>query len=448
MNRFFRYKCCVILLFLGCLANMSYAQQRQQTQQQRQQPARQQQTQQQRQQPARQPTKEQLQEQSRRLETSIRNNTRLLEETSRNRTANVAQLNIVNTQINQREQLIRTINSEISVVDSEIRNLENEIAALEGEIKRLKDEYARLIVATRRHMNPSEQLLFIVASESFNQAYRRIKYFQQYSAHRKKQVELIRQKQDELLELKIILEQERDSKAQLLTKEQQEKRALDAEKTRRNRTIADLQRRERQLREENQRNQAEQRRLSQQIERIIQQEVEAARRAAAQRAAEEAARRGTPATPARPDVTQLTPEEQRLADDFVSNRGRLPWPTERGVITERFGTHDHPTIKGIKINNDGINITTPQNEPVRAVFNGTVVVVRDSPIGNGKLVIILHGNYRTVYINLKSVSVRAGQAVTTRQQIGVVNTHNGNDFVGFQIWRDLQKLNPEQWIAR
>jgi len=422
------------------LTNVSHAQQRQQTQQQRQQPARQQ--------PARQPTKEQLQDQAKKLETSIRNNNRLLEETSKNRTANVTQLNIINTQINQREQLIRTINSEVSVVNNEIRNLENEIVALEREIKRLKDEYAKLVRATHRHMNPSEQLLFIVASESFNQAYRRIKYFQQYSVHRKKQVELIRQKQNELTELKTILEQEKDAKTQLLSKEQQEKRALDTEKTRRNQTIADLQRRERQLREEIRKNQAEQKRLSQQIERIIQQEVEAARQAAAKRAAEEAARRGTPATPARPDVTQLTPAEQKLADDFVSNRGRLPWPTERGVITERFGTHDHPTIKGIKINNDGINITTPQNEPIRAVFNGTVVVVRDSPIGNGKLVIILHGNYRTVYINLKSVSVRAGQAVTTRQQIGIVNTHNGNDFVGFQIWRDLQKLNPEQWIAK
>jgi septal ring factor EnvC (AmiA/AmiB activator) len=415
---------------------MSYAQQRQQTQQR--QPARQQQT--------RQPTRASLEEQAKRLETQIKDNERLLQETTKDRTANVTQLNILNNQINQRDQLIRTINSEISVVNNDIRNLENEIAELEREIKRLKDEYARIVVATYRHQNPSEQLLFIVASESFNQAYRRIRYFQQYSAYRKKQVELIRQKQDELTELKDSLEREKNAKTQLLSKEQQEKKNLDTEKTKRNRTISDLQKKERQLREENRKHQAEQRRLSQQIERIIQQEVEAARKAAAARAAEEAKKRGTTAQPAKPDVTQLTPEEQKLADDFVSNRGRLPWPTERGAITERFGTHDHPVIKGVKTENNGINITTSPNEPVRAVFNGTVVGEYPSPFG--RTVIIIHGNYRTVYSNLKSVSVKAGQKVTTRQQIGVVNTHDGNNFVNFQIWRDMQKLNPEQWIAK
>jgi septal ring factor EnvC (AmiA/AmiB activator) len=275
-----------------------------------------------------------------------------------------------------------------------------------------------------------------------------MKYVQQYSVHRKKQVGLIREKQNELAEKKTILEQEKDTKSQLLSKEQQEKKKLDTEKTQRNKTISDLQKREKQLRDEIRKNQAEQKRLSQQIERIIQQEVEAARKAAAKRAAEEAAKRGQPTPPpAKPDVTQLTPAEQKLADDFVSNRGKLPWPTERGVITERFGTHDHPVIKGVKVSNDGVTITTSSNESVRAVFNGTVVGVYPSPFGDARTVIIVHGNYRTVYTNLKSVNVKAGQSVTTRQTIGVVSTHDSKDFVGFQLWRDLQKLNPEQWIT-
>jgi septal ring factor EnvC (AmiA/AmiB activator) len=425
-------KLTITIFFTIVLSLGGFAQQRQQARPQQQ---------------TRQPSKEQLQEQAKRLETQLRNNNRLLEETTKNRTANVTQVNILNTQIGQRDQLIRTINSEISVVNRDISNLEKEITSLEREIKNLKDEYARIIVATHRHMNPSEQLMFIVASESFNQAYRRIRYFQQYSAHRKKQVELIRQKQDELAEMKLALEQEKDTKSQLLNKEQQERKSLDSDRTKRNRAISDLQRRERQLREDIRKNQAEQKRLSQQIERIIQQEVEAARKAAAQRAAEEAKRRGETVQPARPDVTQLTPAEQKLADDFVSNRGRLPWPTERGVITERFGTHDHPVIKGVKISNDGVSISTSPNEPVRAVFEGVVTNVFSTPTGNGTSLIIVHGNYRTVYVNLKSVSVKAGQRVTTRQQIGQVNTHNDNTVLQFQLWRDLQKLNPEQWIS-
>ncbi|MDR1951364.1 MAG: peptidoglycan DD-metalloendopeptidase family protein, partial [Bacteroidales bacterium] len=327
-------------------------------------------------------------------------------------------------------------------------NLEKEIIVLEKDIQNLKNEYARIIVATYRHTNPSEQFMFIVASENFNQAFRRIRYFQQYSVHRKKQVELIRQKQDELTQMKFTLEREKDTKSQLLNKEQQERKSLDTDRTKRNKTISDLQKKEKQLREEIRKNQAEQKRLSQQIERIIQQEVEAARAAAAKRAAEEAAKKGTTPPPVKPDVTKLTPAEQKLADDFVSNRGKLPWPTERGAITERFGTHDHPVIKGVKVSNDGVTITTPQNENVRAVFNGTVVGVYPSPFGDARTVIIVHGNYRTVYTNLKSVSVKAGQSVTTRQAIGVVNTHDSKDFVGFQLWRDLQKLDPQQWIAK
>ena len=429
MNRFLRHKnfhkYCIILLFLGCFATVLHAQQRQ------------------RQQQARQPTRANLEEQSQRLQRQIQNNNRMLEEASRNRRTNVQQLSILNTQINQREELIQTINNEISAVDSDIQNVEHEITTLEKNVQDLIDEYTRLIVATHRHRNPSQRFLFIVASENFHQAYRRIRFFRQYSEHRKRQVVLIREKQHELGELRSELEQEKNVKAELLSREQAERRNLDTERARRNRTISDLQRRERELRAENQRHQVEQRRISQQIERIIQQEVEAARRAAAQRAAEEAARRGQAV-----DVTQLTPEEQQLANEFVSNRGRLPWPTERGAITERFGTHDHPVIRGVRVDNNGITITTPQNESVRAVFNGTVIVIRQAPVGNGMIVIIVHGNYRTVYTNLTSVSVRVGQAVTTRQTIGTVNRHDGRDFVGFQLWRDLQKLNPEEWLAR
>jgi len=435
MNRFFRhrnfYKYGLMLLFLGCFAGALYAQQRQQ----RQQPARQQQ--------ARQPTRANLEEQSQRLQRQIQQNNRMLEEASRDRRVNVEQVNILNTQIRQREELIQNINSEISAVESDMLSIEIEIAMLEGNIQDLIDEYSRLIVATHRHRNRSQRFLFIVASESFHQAYRRIRFFQQYSEHRKRQVEMIRERQFELSVLNTILLQERTAKATLLTQQQAERRNLDTEKARRNRAISDLQRRERDLRAQNQRHETERRRLAEQIQRIIQQEIEAARRAAEQRAREEAARRGREV-----DVTQLTPEEQQLANDFLSNRGRLPWPTERGAITERFGTHDHPVIRGVRVNNDGITITTPQNEPVRAVFNGTVTAIRQAPVGDSWFVIIIHGNYRTVYTNLASVSVRPGQVVTTRQNIGTANRHDGRDFVGFQLWRDLQKLNPEEWLAR
>ncbi len=398
-----------------------------------------------------QTSKATLQEKVKKLETEIQYNTKLLSETRKDQKANQNQLSILNDLINKRDKLIKTINNEISAVNSDIRGYEQQIVSLENEIKALKKEYAQMIVATQRQMNSSEKLMFIVASENFNQAYRRLKYFQQYSAHRKEQVALILQKQEELNRVKTNLEQDKQTKTQLLSKEEQEKKKLDSEKSKKNQAISELKKKEKKLREDIKRSQAEARKLEQQIERIIKQEIEARKRAEAKKAAEEAAKKGKttkPTTkPSKPDVTQLTPEEQKLSDDFVRNRGKLPWPTERGVITGHFGKHEHPLIKGIIVENAGIDIATAKGEPVRAVFNGVVTGVFRDPYG-GTMVIVLHGNYRTVYANLKSVNVKEGQKVSSKQAIGVVNTDEQEDktVLKFQLWKDLQKIDPEQWI--
>jgi septal ring factor EnvC (AmiA/AmiB activator) len=391
-------------------------------------------------------TKANLQEQSKRIEAQIRYNNKLLEETSKTKTTNLNQLAILNDQITQRDQLIKSINGEISVVNSDIRDYEKQILSLENEINRLKREYARFLVATWRHANSSEKVMFVMASENFNQAYRRTKYFQQYSAHRKKQVTRIRAKQVELEQTKVELEKEKQSKTSLLSKEQEEKKNLDSEKVKKNQVVSELQKKEKQLREEIKKNQAEAQKLSKQLEKIIAEEIENNRKAAAQK---KAAEKSTTTPVTKPVVTPdsysiLTPEKKKLADNFVGNRGRLPWPVERGVITERFGTHDHPIYKGVQTKNDVINISSGSNEMVRAVFDGVVTAVFPAPTGDGKGLIILHGIYRTVYSDLKSVSVKPGQRVTTKQSIGVVDEKN---LLKFQIRKDLQTLDPEQWIA-
>jgi septal ring factor EnvC (AmiA/AmiB activator) len=404
------------------------------------------------------PSKANLQAQAKKIESQIQYNNKLLQETSKSKSANLNQLAILNNQINQRDRLIKTINSEIAVVNSDIQNYEHQITSLQRDIAKLKSEYTKLLIATQRHMNPSEQFMFVVASENFNQAYRRLKYFQQYSTHRKEQVTLIRQKQTELAQTKYSLEQEKQSKTQLLDKEQVEKKSLDAEKSKKNKTVSELQKKEKQLRENIKKDQAAAKKLSQQIEKIIAQEIEAARKAAAKKAAEQAKKNKKPTvTPAKsaskpkdPDAYELTPEEKKLSNSFASNRGKLPWPTEYGSITERFGTHEHELYKGVKINNDGIDITTRKGEAVRAVFDGIVMGVYPSPYGDAKTLILVHGNYRTVYSNLKSVSVKKGQKVTTKQTLGTINTYGADDktVLKFQIWKDLSKLNPEQWISK
>lgn len=403
-----------------------------------------------------QPSKANLQAQAKKLESQIQYNNKLLEQTSKNKNVNLNQLTILNDQINKRDKLIKNINTEISAVSSDIQVYEKQIISLEDDIHALKKEYSKLIVATQKHSNSSEILMFILASEDFNQAYRRLKYFQQYSAHRKEQVRNIQQKQAELKVVKEHLEQEKHTKTNLLSQEEQEKKKLDAEKSRKGQTISQLQKREKKLREDIRKSQAEAQKLTLQIERIIAQEIEAARKAAARKAAEEAAKKGTASetaqkqgTTAEQSVSQLTPEEKKLSNDFANNRGRLPWPTEHGTIIEHFGTHNHPLLKGIKINNDGIDIATLKDEPVRAIFNGSVTGIYADPYGE-RMVIVQHGNYRSIYANLKSVSVKRGQKITTKQTIGVVSTRTQDEktVLKFQLWKDFQKLNPEQWILK
>lgn len=374
-------------------------------------------------------TKDELERQRKETERIIENTNRLLEETSINRQSSMERLNLVSRRLQLRQSLIATLESEIAYIDNSIENRQKRIGDLEKEVEQARDAYARLIRISYKQRYNYQRIMFILAADDFNQAYRRFKYLQQYTRARRNQVEMIREITAGIVEEIEKMEHTRREQIVLLRQHENETQNLARERNQQNNIIRDLGRRERDLKQE--------------LER--QQEVAAALQNAIEELLREEARRAAEAR-----IYELTPEQKVLADRFESNKGGLPWPTERGVVTGFFGEHPHPVLRGIKIQNDGIIISTVENAEVRSVFDGEVRQVRTIP-GLNNVILVRHGNYLSVYANLSHVYVRAEDSVRTGQLIGRVFTDNddGNKSVlHLGIWEENRKLDPMLWLSR
>ena len=356
---------------------------------------------------------------------------RLLNQVQQQEKASLNRLQLISNTINQRNKLISSLNSEIRLYQEFIQNNNLSVQMLSDDLEKMKTEYAKLIRMTYLGRTPSGQLFFLFSAESFNQAYRRLLYMRRYTAYRNNQAELMKTLQQLLNEKAEDLEKLKSTRQQLLDEARNETEKLGQEKSKQNREVQDLKRRQQDLKSKLQQQRSVEQQLEREIQRIIEEEARKKRDA------------GEPAY-------ALTPEQKLVGDSFAQNKLKLPWPVERGVITERFGIHRHPVLENVQVRNNGINIATETNAGVRAVFNGEVSRVFGISGGNSA-VIIRHGNYLTVYSNLKEVIVKKGDKVSVHQKIGTVYTDadDGNkSILKFQIWRENQKLNPEEWISR
>lgn len=356
---------------------------------------------------------------------------RLLNETQKEEKSSLSRLRLLNAKINQRNTLVLNIEKEVDIFQKTMENNALIIEILTEDIERIKEEYARLIKVAYRNKNINDKIIFLLSAENVNQAHRRFNYLKRYANYRKQQAETIVTIQEELNEKIIHLEKQQQKKQELLRQALLETNQLASEKQQQNQTLRKLQQEQQSLRQKlNQ-----QRRIEQQLAREI------------QRIIEEEARKNQQA--GEPGFA-LTPEQKLVGNNFEQNKQRLPWPLERGIITERFGLHTHPVLKNVQIRNNGINIATEIGAKVRAVFNGEVSRVFGISGGNAA-VIIRHGNYLTVYSNLKEVIVKQGDKISTKQNIGTVYTdfQDGNkSILKFQIWKGNVKLNPEEWIGK
>jgi len=383
--------------------------------------------------------KSNLQDEKKKIESEIAYTNQLLAKTRENRQSSMEVLAILQQKIRQRERLVNNIKSELVLTGQQIDVTGDSIFSLTVELKKLKEEYARMIYYANRNRGSYDRLVFIFSAEDFNQAYRRIKYFQQYGAYRRTQAQLITSTQEDLTLKELQLERQKSEQQNLLSQEEQEKHQLEFEKGDVDHTIQDLGQKERQLKADLRANEKAVAELEKAIADIIAEEI---------RLAEERARAAAASTTTTSSGFALTPEEKILSENFSNNKGKLPWPTERGVVSSTYGEHQHPVLKRVKVKNNGIDILTSEGEYARAVFNGEVTRVISVPNFNN-VVIVRHGEFLTVYSNLDEVLVSKGQKVTTKQNIGRVYTDRNENKteLHFEIWQAKELKNPAYWLA-
>ena len=276
--------------------------------------------------------------------------------------------------------------------------------------------------------------MFLFASRDFTQAYKRLKYLQQIARFRQEQAEGIERAKTALEDKSVELAAQKQDKIALLESEKQALTALDSDKQEQQKLLSNLQKEEKGLRAQLKKQEQESKRLNAEIQRIIEAEIKAAR-------------------DKNKGEFKLSPEAALLSGKFEANKGKLPWPVERGIISGTFGVKNHPVLKGIKTENNGVDFTTEKEAPVRAIYEGTVTMVYTLS-GAGKAVMISHGGYITVYANLKEVFVKQGDKVETKQNIGKVLTNevSGKTETHLEVWKisgaGSEKQNPMLWIAK
>ena len=380
-------------------------------------------------------SRQNLEEQRRKTLQEIEETTHFLNETEKNRSESVDKLNLLIVQEKQFIRLISGINAEIAFAERQISETTAKISRMNNEIEKMKTEYARLVFQAYKNRGQNNKLVFVLSARDFNEAYRRMKYFQQYSEYRKKQVAEIKARQDEFQVVVTQLAKQKNEKEKLLVEQIRESKRLETIKVEQNREIANLRSKERTLRNQLTAQQQKEKRLQAEIQKLIAAEIR---------------KRSNNST----NISdKLTPDERLISDNFRGNKGRLPWPTERGTITEFFGLNPRPFSKNIQLYNNGVDITTVAGSDVRVVFDGEVGDVILIP-GNNMTVLVRHGNYFTVYSYLVNVIVKKGEKLKSKQPIGKVYTERGANtaVLHFEIWDankpNPEKLNPELWISK
>jgi len=375
---------------------------------------------------------------------------RNLNKAAQSKKLTLSEIRALNTKISLMQNKITVINSEIKNLDNEIHENTNTVHSLQGQLAQLKKEYAGMIRFAQRNRNSYDKMMFIFAAKDFNQAYKRIKYLQQFGQYRKKQADYIQGTEKNLNYKIVVLDKSLKAKSNLLKEQENEQSKLAKNKNEQSSVLNKFKKQERQFSQDIVRRKKQQATIDRQIRNAIAREIELARKRAeeaARIAAAKAKADNKPAPVERAKTTSnfltATPEAAKLSAGFENNRGRLPWPVGQGSITESFGRH---TEGQAGYTNDGVNILTSDGATVRAVFGGEVLFV--TIIQGIYVVAVRHGDYFTIYQNLKSSSVAKGDKVETRQSLGTVATTSDGPLLHFEIMRGQTKLNPEAWIAK
>lgn len=369
-------------------------------------------------------TKTDLQREKQESVERIKEVERILTETSARKKNTLGELSALNQRIIEQQNLINSIRKEIALLNGEIRENTGIIDVLDEDLAKLKKEYGAMLFAAQKANNSTTRLTFLFSSKSFDQLAMRLRYMEQYSDARKLQAELITQVQAELSEQVKQIKNKREEKNHLLRQGEQENESLAALKKKQFNMVKVLEKEEKSLKRDLEKTKKALAVLDRKINDIIKEEME--REALALKSSKSVS--------------------LALSSSFEENKKKLPWPVATGFISQPFGRHNHPVLKGIVLQNDGVNIQTRQNEKVRSIFEGEVRSVAFIPTF-GSTVIINHGEYYSVYTGLKEVYVKTGQKVSTNQEIGQIMSNNeGVSELRFQIRKQVTALDPQAWL--
>jgi len=377
-----------------------------------------------------------LEEKREQLQSEIRDINRLLFAEKKEKGNVLDQMEALDKKITVRQQLIRVTNQQSNLLNRQINTNIRNIGKLKTELQEVKDEYAKMIQKSYQNKSKQNRLMFLLSSESFFQAFKRLQYMKQYTDYRKEQGAEILAKTDELSRLNADLNEERKVKEVLLAQNKKAKNQLFAEIQSQKALLGTIRKNESKYASAIQAKKKEARKIDQQIEKLI-------------RSAIAASNKKSGSTSKNTSKFVLTPEASRIASSFSANKGKLIWPVEKGIKSQGFGVYADPVYPGIKHQSNGVIIATDEGAKARAIFEGEVIAILAVPGGN-KGVQIKHGNFISTYYNLSELYVKKGDKVSSKEELGIVytNRNNGQTRLKFYLYQDTSRLNPEEWVYR
>lgn len=395
------------------------------------------------------PTQEELEARKAKIQLEIQEKEKLLQSVKSKEKSVVNQLLIQKEKIGLKEKLIRTTEKQTKLLSNDIYINQLKINQLNRDLEKLREDYAQMIVKSYKSRSEQSRAMFLLSSENFLQAYKRAQYMKQYASYRKMQGEEIKGKTKQLEDYNVKIGAQKQEKEKLIAENEKEKQELEKEKKEQEKIANQIKKEKGKIAAEIKKKQQETKRIDDQIKRMIREAIAAANRKTA--AANVKANPKTTAAEKKAIESStkiiLTPEGKIVSDNFKANKGRLPWPVEKGAISLGYGDQPHPVFKTLTVHNSGIEISTENGSTARVVFAGEVTQVQQlTPLK--KAVVVKHGDYFTIYQNLSSVNVSVGDKVAAKQTLGKIRTDSdGKTVLKFLVLQNTTFFNPTGWLS-
>ena len=393
------------------------------------------------------PKVKEMESQRSKIEQEISESRKLLSLSQKDIDGQLAQLSALTAQIKKQKQFVDRLDADIRAIDREMTSIEAQLKTLQIELERRREHYAQAL-RLMTHKNTFEnRLMFLLSAESFNQMVRRTRYLREYSGFQQKQGEELMEKQKELDAKRAELASTKEAKKELLAKRVEEKKELDRQEAEQRKIVNGFKKKQTEIRNRMAQQQRERDKLNEQINRLIEAEL-AAQEAEARKKNGEATAQEQTGTPV--PAYRESAADKKLSGSFQSNKGRLPVPiTGPYLVTSHYGINYVEGLKNVKINNHGVDIRGHMNCQARAIFDGTVSAIFEHPQIQGSYIVMLrHGQFISAYFNLADLKVKKGEKVKINEPLGLIKPDvSGNYTMQFQLRKETERLNPEQWIA-